>query len=256
MHIKILKNKPLIEAIFEMRWKLFQPAKGVRMDPHYKLLLGRIYEKVKDNYPFHEQLGTAIMPDEIAGYVIQHRFRASKNKWPLIQIGPGIITLNETEGYLWEDFEKNISNLLNIFFKTYPDIENLKVNRLLLRYIDAIEIDYRKNDIFKFLKEKMKMNINVYPELFNETGVNKFPKHFDLRFSFRSKKPAGIINLRFVRGKKMEMSALIWETWIRSIRESAPNDKKEIISWIKEGHVLTDDWFFKIIEGDLLRRFE
>lgn len=240
-----------------MRWKLFQPAKGVRMDPHYKLLLGRIYEKVKDSYPFHEQLGTAIMPDEIAGYVIQHRFRIAKNMWPLIQIGPGIITLNETEGYVWEEFEMNISNLLNIFYKTYPDIENLKISRLLLRYIDAIELDYNnRNDIFKFLKEKMKMNININPELFIKTGVNKFPKHFDLKFSFPSKNPTGTVHLRFARGKKKEIDALIWETWVRSIGKSAPNKKEEIILWVKEGHKLTDDWFFKIIEGDLLRRFE
>ena len=93
-----LKNKPLIEAIFEIRWKLQEgPEKGMRIDPHYKLLIGRIYEKIKDKYTFHEQLPTASMPDEIAGYIIQHRFRKKENEWPLIQLGPGIITLNDTK---------------------------------------------------------------------------------------------------------------------------------------------------------------
>ncbi|MCD6239350.1 MAG: TIGR04255 family protein [Thermotogae bacterium] len=98
MERKILKNKPLVEAIFEFRWKLQEPSIGVKIDPHYKILIGRMYDRVKDEYPFHEQLPAATMPDEIAGYVVQHRFRKDKDKWPLIQIGPGIITLNDTEG--------------------------------------------------------------------------------------------------------------------------------------------------------------
>lgn len=84
---KILKNKPLVEAIFELRWNLQEPSPGMRVDPHYKLLIGRLYDKLNDEYPFHEQLPTATMPDEIAGYVVRHRFRKDKDKWPLIQIG-------------------------------------------------------------------------------------------------------------------------------------------------------------------------
>ena len=100
----ILKNKPLVEAIFELKWKLIQQDTGIYIDPHYKILIGSLYEKIKDKYPFYEQLETARMPDEIAAYLVQHRFRVKENDWPLIQIGPGIITLNDTDNYVYHVF--------------------------------------------------------------------------------------------------------------------------------------------------------
>lgn len=254
---KVLKNKPLVEAIFELRWNLQEPAPGMRIDPHYKLLIGRIYDRVKDEYPFHEQLPTATMPDEIAGYVVQHRFRKEKDKWPLLQIGPGIITLNDTEGYVWEDFEKRIVHLINTLFEAYPDAENnLKVNGLLLRYIDAIAFDFEKDDVFSFLKGQLKMDINLYQKLFEGTSVGTLPLNLDLRFSFPSAKPKGAVHLRFIRGKRKESDALIWETAVQSVTEDAPKALEGVATWIKDAHNLTDNWFFKLIEGELQRRFE
>ncbi|KUK55979.1 MAG: Uncharacterized protein XD79_0365 [Atribacteria bacterium 34_128] len=257
MGSKILKNKPLVEAIFEVRWELQEPAPGMKIDPHYKILIGRIYDRVRDEYPFYEQLPTATMPDEIAGYVVQHRFRKDRDKWPLIQIGPGIITLNDTEGYVWEDFEKRIHRMLDILFETYPDAENnLRINWLLLRYIDAINFNYEEEHIFSFLGKNLKVNIDVYEKLFEGTEVSNLPLGFDLRFSFPATKPKGAAHLRFVRGKKKDVDALIWETQVQSVSDDALKHKDQIINWVVEAHKLTDDWFFKMIEGELLRRFE
>ena len=254
---KVLKNKPLIEAIFEIRWKLQDQDQGMKIDPHYKILIGRIYDKVKGDYPFYEQLPTAAMPDEIAGYVVQHRFRKDKDKWPLIQIGPGIITLNDTEEYVWEDFEKRIHNVLDVLFEAYPEADsNLRINWLLLRYIDSVDFDYEENNIFSFLRENLKINIEIYEKLFEETGVINLPLGFDLRFSFPAKKPKGAVHLRFVRGKRKNVDALIWETMVQSIGEDVPKSKDQIKNWVIDAHELTDNWFFKMIEGELLRRFE
>jgi uncharacterized protein (TIGR04255 family) len=80
-----LKNKPLVEAIFEIRWELEKSNLGL-IDPNYKLIIGRIYDKLKAEYPYYEQLPTANIPDGIAEYITQHRFRTAENSWPLIQI--------------------------------------------------------------------------------------------------------------------------------------------------------------------------
>ena len=253
---KVLKNKPLVEAIFELRWNLQEPAPGMKIAPHYKLLIGRLYDKLSDEYPFHEQLPAASMPDEIAGYIVQHRFRKDKDKWPLVQLGPGIITINDTEGYVWEDFEERITQAISILFKVYPESKtNLIVNKLLLRYIDAIAFDFEKDDIFTFLKEQAKTKINLYQKLFEDTRVEKLPLGLDLRFSFASTAPKGAIHLRFARRKRKETDALIWETMVESVSD-IPIVQNEITDWVKEAHNLTDDWFFKLIEGELLRRFE
>ena len=253
---KILKNKPLSEAIFELRWTLTETSPKINVDPYYKLLIGTFYEKVKSDYPHYEQLPSAAVPEEIASFVVQHRFRKSENEWPLIQIGPGIITLNDTKDYIWEDFEQRIGKLLDAFFSTYPHIESLKINSLLLRYLDSVNFDF-SNNILDFLREQMKVTIQLHDNLFSNTGVKTAPENFDLRFSFPSTRPTGLMNLRFVKGKRpTKEDILVWETMVQYVGDQVPNNKKEIAEWVKEAHDLTDDWFSKIIDGELQRRFE
>lgn len=253
---KILKNKPLIEAIFEVKWQLIEHGEGIRIDPHYKILIGSLYSKFKEAYPYHEMLPTASIPDNMADYVIQHRFRKGKNEWPLVQIGPGILTVNDTEGYIWEDFEKKAMDAFKALFDVYPEIEKLEINSLLLRYIDAVEFNFESDNIIDFMSRHMKTGITAYPKLFENTGVDSLPSSFDLRFSFPCKKPEGMINLRFVRGKKENMDALIWETMVQSTNEELLPMPERIGDWLNAAHDLTDDWFFKLIEGELERRFE
>ena len=252
----ILSSKPLIEAIFELQWKLEEIDKGFFRDPDYKIIIGQIFEKVEADYPFHQELPTAKMPDEFLAHVVQHQFRRMDNGWPLIQLGPGIVSLNDTEGYLWSDFEQRIAKLLEVLFELYSkSIRTLRVERLLLRYIDAVEFDYEHDDIFEFLKGKMKTTISLNKKLFDKTAVKELPKFFDLRFSFPTNKPAGIAHLRFVSGKKEGKPALIWETQVFTDNKEIPNSKDRIKSWIREAHDLTHDWFFKMIEGELFERF-
>jgi len=251
------KNKPLIEAIFEIRWELQEPFQGAKIDPHYKTLIDSIYDRIKDEYPFHERLPTAAMPDEIAGYIVQHRFRKDKHKWPLIQIGPGIITLNDTEGYAWKNFERRIAQMLNVLFEAYPNAEsNLRINWLLLRYIDAVDFNYEEDNIFSFMEKQLKVKISIYEKLFEETGVGNLPLGFDLRFSFPVEKPKGAVHLRFFRGEIRNTDALIWETHVQSGGEDSPKTKDQIGRWVIDAHTLIDNWFSKMIEGELSRRFE
>ena len=251
-----LSNKPLVEAIFEIRWQLTKTDFGF-VDPHYKVLVGRMYDKLVKDYPFHEALPSSNFPDGMLDYVVQHRFRKGNGEWPLIQIGPGILTVNDTENYVWEDFEKKVLEAIDILIELYPDAKkNININKILLQYIDAIEFDFEKTDILKFLKEKLKININLYDDLFLSNDINNFPSDLDLRFSYNTNKPKGVINIRFRRGKKLDIKALIWETVMSSNLLDSKNIRKSIGVWIQDSHRLIDDWFFKLIDGELLERFK
>ena len=253
---KVLKNKPLVEAIFELRWELRgKAASGESIDPHHKILVGAMYEKAKSEYPYHEQLPAAEVPDRFAPYMIQHRFRKNVGQWPLIQMGPGVLALNDTTGYVWEDFSQRVSKLVHMFLETYPDQENLLPNMAMLRYIDSIEFDY-ESDILSFLREKMKISIDMKQDLFGETGITDSPFDMDLKLSFSSTAPKGAMDMRIKRGKRAKSDALVWETIFRSRGEDAPKSEEDIITWVDKAHSLTDDWFFKLIEGDLLKEFE
>ena len=49
--------------------------------------------------------------------------------------------------------------------------------------------------------------------------------------------------------------ALIWETLAQATNEHIPVLPEGFPTWLEKAHDLTDDWFFKIIEGELKERF-
>src|SRR5680860_743084 len=160
MSRKNLKNKPLVEAILEVKWELpTQTAQGIEADPHYRLLLGRFSERVEKGYSFHESLPTTQIPDAMVSYMTQHRFRTSEAGWPLLQIGPGLMTVNETAGYTWANFKDRCEEAVRNLFDSHPAKQKFKVQDVTLRYIDAVDMDFAKENVFKFLQEKMGTSI-------------------------------------------------------------------------------------------------
>src|SRR5947209_1729030 len=122
---RTLVKKPLVEAILEVRWALETKQPGTQIDPQYKLLLGRFQERVRDRYPEYEQLPAAALPDELIPYNVQHRFRRNANGWPLVQLGPGLLTVNETETYDWTTFRPLTLEAFQKLFEAYPQPERL-----------------------------------------------------------------------------------------------------------------------------------
>ncbi len=256
MQRKVLKNKPLVEAIFEMRWELEEQISGFPVDSHYAILVGALYERLKSSYPYHEPLPTSVLPSEVSAYVIQHRFRVAEQQWPLVQIGPGIVTLNDTERYAWEDFEKRIQFLASAVFDTFSSLNRVpRLTALLLRYIDAIEFDYQQENLFEFLRDHMKIRIEIDERLFHVADVSPRPSWFDWKFAFPTHTPEGSLQIRFTRGTTQKGDALFWETQVQSLDVSA-SSLEDVSQWAQQAHELTDRWFFQMIEGELLRRFE
>ncbi len=252
---KELKNKPLVEAILEVRWQLQGTPPGPQVDTHYRLLLGRLFDRMLADYPEHEQLPIASIPDEMVGHVVQHRFRVAENSWPLIQVGPGVFTVNSTADYKWQDFRPRVMSAIEKLYDAHPKAEDLKITNIILRYIDAVDFDYNTENTLVFLREKLKLNISLPANLFSGMRVEDKPNGLVSQFSFRTEKPRGIMNLRCATGQKQHTPALIWETTVASSGDDLPRMPKAFAGWIDEAHELTDDWFFKMIEGDLERRF-
>ena len=256
MSRKDLKKKPLVEAILELKWKLpIQTAPGIEADPHYRLLLGRFSEKVEGDYPFHEPLPTTQIPDAMVAHMAQHRFRTSEAGWPLIQMGPGLMTVNETDGYNWSDFKKRCEKAVESLFNAHPAKQNFRVQDVTLRYIDAVDVDFMQESVFGFLQEKMKTTISLPDGLFDGGRVEKNPAAFNWQASFPHNDPGGLVTLRFAIGKHKDRPALIWETLVKAARDHIPSIPDGFSEWLGKAHDLTDDWFFKLIEGELERRF-
>jgi uncharacterized protein (TIGR04255 family) len=254
----VLKNKPLIEAIFELRWKLVEREGGNKADPHFKLLVGRMFERLKGNYPFVEELPTSGIPEEISAYVIQHRLRKCENGWPVIQLGPGILSVNETDGYEWGQFEERITEAVDALYGLYPESSSrLKAESLALRYLDGVAFDSTNDNILRFLGDKLKTEIALHSRFFQETDVAPVPSGIDLLFQHTCKKPKGTIHVRFVSGRNKDAPALVIETVVQSGRDDVAGMGRDgICSWIQEAHEVTHACFFGLIAGDLQKEFE
>jgi uncharacterized protein (TIGR04255 family) len=245
-----------VEAIFEVRWQLKEIQPGLVSDPNYSLLIGSLYQRLRQKYPFHQALPTALIPNEMVSGIVQHRFRKAKEKWPVVQLGPGIFTVNQTKGYTWVDFKQRVIEGVNALFETHPNVQELNIQTLGLRYINAIAIDFEHDDIFQFLKEQLKIDISLHSRLFEDTPVKRTPLEFDYKFSFACTKPKAIIKLRLARGKQQQTDALIWETIIETDSNGLPELPLQLEGWLEDAHDVIEDWFFKLIKGDLEKRFE
>lgn len=252
---KELKNKPLVEAILEVKWDVPKPqSQAVIVDQNYQLLVGRFFNKMQNSYPHHDSLPTSQFPPAMVPYVPQYQFRTGSKEWPLVQIGFGIMTVNETEKYKWETFERRCVSAVNDLVDSYPSRENFKINELSLRYIDAIALDTKTISIFDFLKEKMKIEIVLPENLFSEE-IQRLPESFHWQVSFPQSKPGGVMTLRLAIGELNGQPSFVWETLVQSKGSSIKDFPMCFNSWLNEAHNLTDDWFFKLIEGDLEKRF-
>jgi uncharacterized protein (TIGR04255 family) len=101
----------------------------------------------------------------------------------------------------------------------------------------------------------MKIEVKLPDELFRDSNVANTPCSMLQHFVFESSSPKGRIHLRFSTGLKEGKPALIWETNVESAGDDLPAIPKDFEAWLDASHNLTDDWFFKIIEGDLEKRF-
>lgn len=250
-----LTNKPLVEALFELRWHLEEPQPGFFVDPYYQMLIGKYYGQVEEKFPFWEKLPQADMPDSIIPHLPGHRFRKGDGQWPLVQLGPGLLTVNDTEGYSWNSFSEHCSDALQALWFSYEKSgKKLSVKQVVLRYIDA---DYLENETVRdFLANNLKITLNVPDSLFQSKKVKENTAGLAIHMIFPSDTPQGHIQVKFSQGQKSGKDALIWETIVDVQGETTPKTIEEIQAWLLEAHNLTHEWFFALISGPLLEKYK
>jgi len=128
-------------------------------------------------------------------------------------------------------------------------------NNLLLRYINAIEFDYEKESLVKFLNEKMSVVIGLPKTLFITGNVTETPIGLNWQVIFPLRDPKGVILFKYATGKKADIPALIFEISVQSDGEDMPTMPEGFENWIEKTHDVIEGWFFKLIAGELEKRF-
>ncbi len=248
-----LTHKPLVEAILDIKF-ILDGENGNLTDPYYQLLPGKFHDKVKDNFPYYEQMPAVKIPPEFAAYQIQHRFRAGKEKWPLVQFGPGVLTLNETKSYNWDSFQKNIELVVDAYSDVSTQKQSLKIQSIVLRYVDFIEIDTDVN-ILSFIKNELKTTV-LFDSILQGSWDIDNPLSVDMNFTFNLESLPGALQLRLAKGNANGISGLVLETAIQSKDKDVPLSLLEIKQWVEDAHEIAHDWFFKLIDGALHERLK
>jgi uncharacterized protein (TIGR04255 family) len=251
---KNLAHPPLVEAIFEVQWPLSpDPATGLERDRNYALLPGRLSERLAQEYPAHEPLPAASVPGDLIPRQVQHRFRRAPGEWPLVQVGPGIATLNITENYNWVDFERRARDLNGALRDVYDDKASFQPSRVQLRYINAVPFDFSSGDTLHFLRERLKIHFALPQSLFDGVVSDKSVE-VNWLTGFPAKKPDGQVTLRVGTGAYKGGKGIIWEIAVSSQQPSVPQ-ADSIDRWLSAAHDTAEMWFFTLIAGELEREF-
>lgn len=251
-----LDKKPLVEAIFELRWALHGDEARQR-DAGFRLLLGRYYDKVRHAYPALRDLPASQLPEELAAYVVRHQFRASENGWPVIQLGPGLLTVNDTAGYTWDGFRPRVLEASGALFDSYPvEVASLDPVQVQLRYQNALEYDPEDAVLTDFLRDRLHTGIQVDPELYSRSGGASNPHSIHLNLLMRLTDPPGEVSLLVASGEKDSTPAIVLELLVRSLGLQTPESLQQLGGWLDRAHKVIEEWFFTLCRGDLVERFK
>src|SRR3972149_1548349 len=98
----VYESPPLVEVIAEVHWHIERlltvPDGG--LDPHFADLLAGLVKALPDaGFATIERLSPAELPIELLADKPIMRFWPGPNQWPVVQVGPGVMTVNIVPPY-------------------------------------------------------------------------------------------------------------------------------------------------------------
>lgn len=263
--LKLSKNS-LIEAWIEIKWKLVESTiPNFFVDESFPFALGVFFDKVKDRYPFTEELDSSKAPIGMLPGRPQYRFRKGKDLWPLLQLGPGIATLNLSKPYDWSIFKTEAIYLRSQLLSAYG-LKGLKVDSLILKYRNAYPCDYSSGNLQSFLAQKLNTQIILPKYIPGDVANIKQPVAANLLFNFVLTDPISTGTVRFASGENREkvgaiekkQEVVIWEFEIISRNdETAPfEDENTFAIWLDKAHAVIHEWYFSSVDGGIFSEFK
>lgn len=239
-----LPKAPLIEVIFEIKWSVQDNKEAQEV----QYLHGDLYPLLKSIYPFRETVNTHVPVELILAHAPSHRFRTAVNDYPLVQVGPAIVTINTIDSkYYWEDYEARIMAVIENLQKVYTFKPHHNVH-LALTYIDLLKFDFEKGDVLKFLEEYL--NISIKQDFYKGQAVaaNVF-----LALNYLTEQ--GSLNMVIGRGKdKKGFDGITINTNL--VKGNITPEIPLIKDWLNKSHELCSSLFKEMTKGKLYDSFK
>jgi uncharacterized protein (TIGR04255 family) len=263
-----LESSPLLEAWLEIRWKLEPGATpDFKKDPGFPFALGVFFKAIQNEFGYREDLPASQAPEEMLPHKVRHRFRPGEDRWPLLQLGPGVATVNFTDPYTWNDFYERALYLRKNLLEAYGKTE-LRTQLAALRYRNGMVFDYGANNLLDFLDQNLNTSIMLPSHIPGPVSSITWPISADIALRFDIEEPKGMGILRFVSGTRSRKdpdtdqettdSMLMWQLEVLSRDNDAPeiNGENQFAQWLTSAHMVAHEWFFSLIDSNLLKKFK
>jgi len=240
-----LPNAPLLEVIFEIKWDISKKSDII----DFQYLHGDLYSNLKEKFPHRENLIPPEIPlDAVKGLPV-FRYREERESYPLVQIGPGVITVNTIDSsYYWNKFSDEINNTINIFSNIYNNYDKLSLSPILT-YIDFFEYDKSKITPIEFINSNLQLNVNE--NFLNIDNANLS----DVNFTFNYQIGNNIVSLNLRDGKiKDSKNGIIMQTKV--IGKKDIYTVANLAMWLEDTHKLNSNIFKSITKGHLFESFK
>lgn len=239
-----LPNAPLVEVIFELKWDI-----KMKSDlDDFQYLYGDLYANLREEFPIRERLTPLEIPYDALRNIPVFRFSKNENKYPLIQIGPGVLSINTLNNfYEWEHFRENIHNLINILTKIYPKFQNLKITPALV-YIDFLKFSSENKSGYDFVNENLNisMNSNILNDIKSEIS--------EININANYKVDSNVLSIRINEGKVIpSIDGIVVQTKVNGLENSY--DIETLKNWLEKAHFLSSKTFKSLIKEDLYKTF-
>lgn len=260
-----LPNAPLVEVVFELRWRLHGENAPFLSDPGILPLIKTFAERIADSgYTAVQELGR--VEEMIGAAGIARRYRKSAEQaFPIMQVGPGMFASNDGPAYDWSRFRAQVLQGVEVLLDSYPLLPGyaLTPQSLELRYIDFFDESVLDTAVFKeFVNQGT--NMGIKPPPFLEDGTRFHPR-LASRVIFNAKPilwPDSVFIVDFGTVVRDGQEAVRLESKVLTTGDSVPaiSTKQKYLAnlqeWLEFAHGITSPFFKAFIAATLMRRFE
>ncbi len=254
----IYPNPPLVEVIADLKWALSKSESmpGMDVDLQFKEFQEQFIQWGKTKGFAHlEILIPEIVPRELLAHQPTLRMRKNENTWPLFQLGPGIMTINQVPPYEgWSSFSKLVGDASD-FLCSRPTEFGLRNELMLeLRYIDAFTKYNGMENEGDFIREYLKLFREVPQSLINLSGGHLQKVIGTGAFQVSLDDPPGVGIIEIATGASSGDAAVIMNVITRSKGFSIERGSKTKI-WFERAHEIVATLFNSVISEELKASF-
>ncbi|MGV3767288.1 MAG: TIGR04255 family protein [Chitinophagaceae bacterium] len=243
-----LRKAPLQEAIFEVSWQSPLDATGFPLDKDFELALGKFDNYISKDFPFKKR----ILPTTAPGVGIRvygrpvYQFWQGNITWPVVQLGPGLLTVNDTEkNYEWDStYRPNIVKAIESLNRSYE--HSLNFNRISLKYIDSVDVLVTE-DPYAYISK------NLQTDLKNNFSIPGKPLGFNINQAFEIDDSVVGLSIQTAINNSNGNKALVWMTSVEKLGKFNTGD---ILNWLDNAHKITSDLFIKMLNPEYYASFD